>query len=140
MSPPLKQIAALPIVETAEGPLVLLITTRGRGRWSIPKGWPKPGLADADLAAREAAEEAGVEGEIGGEPLGMFGYTKRLHLFSWVKCNVHVYPLRVRWQRLEWPEKAARKTLWVSPEKAASLVAEAELAAILRGLSQARAA
>lgn len=140
MGSPLKQIAALPIVETAEGPLVLLITTRGRGRWTIPKGWPKQGLADAELAAQEAAEEAGVEGEVGSQPLGVFGYTKRLHLFSWVKCEVEVYPLQVRCQRLEWPEKTARKTLWVPPEKAASLVAEAELAAILRGFSQAQAA
>lgn len=140
MSTPLKQIAALPIVETAEGPLVLLITTRGRGRWTIPKGWPKPGLNDAELAAREAAEEAGVEGDVGSLPLGMFAYTKRLHLFSWVKCSVDVYPLHVRCQRLEWPEKAARKSLWLPPERAASLVAEAELAAVLRDFFRARAA
>lgn len=140
MNPPLKQIAALPMVETAEGPLVLLITTRGRGRWTIPKGWPKPGLADAALAAREAAEEAGVEGEIGSLPVGVYGYTKRLHLFSWVKCSVDVYALHVRCQQLEWPEKAARKTLWTSPESAASLVAEDELAAILRDFFRARAA
>jgi hypothetical protein len=50
MALPLKQVAALPIVETARGPLVLLITTRERGRWTIPRGWPKPGLTDADLA------------------------------------------------------------------------------------------
>ena len=36
MSEPLKQVAALPVVETEDGPLVLLITTRGRGRWTIP--------------------------------------------------------------------------------------------------------
>src|SRR5665811_179624 len=54
MKPPLKQIAALPIVETAGGPLVLLITTRGRGRWTIPRGWPKPEMTDAELAAQEA--------------------------------------------------------------------------------------
>ena len=69
MNPPLKQIAALPVVETADGPLVLLITTRARGRWTIPRGWPKPGVPDAQLAAREAFEEAGVEGEIGADPV-----------------------------------------------------------------------
>ena len=65
MSEPLKQIAALPIVETPDGPLVLLITTRGRGRWTIPRGWPKPGTADNEMAAKEAADEAGVDGKIG---------------------------------------------------------------------------
>lgn len=140
MSEPLKQIAALPVVETAEGPLVLLITTRGRGRWSIPKGWPKPGLSDAELAVREAAEEAGVEGEADPQPIGAFGYTKRLHLFSWAKCQVEVYLLHARCQQLDWPEKAARKTRWVMPEEAASLVAEPELAAILRDFCRPKAA
>jgi len=131
MKSPLKQVAALPIVETDGGPLVLLITTRGRGRWTIPRGWPKPNLADAALAAREAVEEAGVEGDIESERLGSFDYTKRLHLFSWAKCRVDVFVLRVRCQQLDWPEKAARKTLWVSPEEAASLVADDELSALL---------
>jgi 8-oxo-dGTP pyrophosphatase MutT (NUDIX family) len=50
--------------------MVLLITTRGRGRWTIPKGWPEKGLRDRDLAAKEAVEEAGVEGEVGSKPVG----------------------------------------------------------------------
>ena len=114
MSQPLKQIAALPVVETASGPLVLLITTRGRGRWTIPKGWPKPGVTDSELAAQEAFEEAGVEGDISPEPIGSFLYTKRFHLFSWAKCSVDVYALRIRCQVLDWPEKPARKAMWVA--------------------------
>ena len=140
MKPPLKQVAALPIVEMAGGPLVLLITTRGRGNWTIPKGWPKAGLPDPELAAREAAEEAGVEGDIAPQPVGSFLYTKRLHLFSWVKCLVDVYALRVRCQRLDWPEKAARKTTWVTPEEAAALVHETELASVLRNFGRQEAA
>jgi 8-oxo-dGTP pyrophosphatase MutT (NUDIX family) len=140
MALPLKQVAALPIVETARGPLVLLITTRERGRWTIPRGWPRPGLTDADLAAQEAAEEAGVEGEVASAPLGSYRYTKRLHSFSWVKCSVDVYTLHVRWQNLDWPEKAARKTRWITPDEAASLVADTELAAILRDFFHRKAA
>jgi ADP-ribose pyrophosphatase YjhB (NUDIX family) len=140
MTPPLKQVAALPVVETKEGLLVLLVTTRGRGRWTIPKGWPKSGIADSDMAAQEAAEEAGVEGEVDARPLGTFGYTKRLHLFSWTNCIVDVYLLRARCQRLDWPEKSARRVLWVAREEAASLVADAELAAVLRELSRQKAA
>lgn len=132
MKQPLKQVAALPIVETADGPLVLLITTRRRGRWTIPKGWPKPGLADSALAAKEASEEAGVEGDVGAAPIGSFLYTKRLHLFSWAKCSVDVYPLHVRCQALDWPEKQARRLRWVAPAEAASMVGEAQLAAVLR--------
>jgi 8-oxo-dGTP pyrophosphatase MutT (NUDIX family) len=132
MAQPLKQVAALPFVETEQGQLVLLVTTRGRGQWTIPKGWPKPGLADSELAAREAFEEAGVEGEIAPEPVGAFGYTKRLHLFSWTKCSVDVYALKVRWQVLDWPERQARQLKWVGAEEAASMVREAQLAGVLR--------
>ncbi len=132
MKPPLKQVAALPFVETADGPLVLLITTRGRGHWTIPKGWPKAGMEDAALAAREAREEAGLEGDISPAPIGSFLYTKRLHLFSWAKCSVDVYTLKARCQALDWPEKQARKAMWIEAANAASMVREPQLAAVLR--------
>lgn len=135
MTSPLKQVAALPFVETASGPLVLLVTTRGRGRWSIPKGWPKARLSDAELAALEAFEEAGVEGDIGARPIGSYLYTKRLHLLSWTKCSVDVYTLEVRSQALDWPEKGSRKLQWTAPGEAASLVGEAQLAEVLRGFA-----
>jgi 8-oxo-dGTP pyrophosphatase MutT (NUDIX family) len=128
----LKQVGALPYVETQEGPLVLLITTRGLGRWTVPKGWPKPGLPDFEMAAREAFEEAGVSGEVSSRPIGNFLYTKRLHLFSWARCNVDLYLLRTRCQHLTWPEKESRKAMWVEPRKAAARVRESQLARVLR--------
>lgn len=127
----MKQVAALPYVETDTGGLVLLITTRRLGRWTIPKGWPKPDLSDAEMAAREAFEEAGVRGEIGARPIGNFLYTKRLHMFSWVRCSVDIYLLRTNCQHLSWPEKASRRTMWVAPCKAASMVRESQLAGLL---------
>ncbi len=140
MSRLLKQIAALPMVGIEGETHILLITTRGRGRWTIPKGWPKSGMADVDMAAKEAAQEAGVEGYIGAQPLGCFGYTKHLHLFFWARCHVEVYPLYVRVNRVQWREKAARKMCWAAPDEAASLVADTELASLLRSLFRSKAA
>ena len=128
----LKQVAALPYVETESGLLVLLITTRGLGRWTIPKGWPNALISDADLAARDAFEEAGITGKIGTLPIGNFRSTKRLHLFSWVRCNVEVYPLHAICQHLIWPEKESRKSIWIEPAKAAARVSEPQLAGVLR--------
>lgn len=130
----LKQVGALPFVETEGGLLVLLITTRGLGRWTIPKGWPKPGLSDAEMAAREAFEEAGVAGEIGQRPIAEFRYTKRLHMFSWARCTVAIYALRARCQHLAWPEQDVRRSLWISPYQAAAKVKEAQLAKVLRAV------
>lgn len=135
---PLKQIGALPYVDTEASSLVLLITTRGRGRWAIPKGWPKPGLSSAELAAQEAFEEAGVSGEVSRQPMSSFIYTKRLHLFSWTRCRVDVYLLKVDCQHLSWPEKTSRRLMWVEPSKAATLVRESQLAKILREFDHSR--
>lgn len=140
MSEPLKQIAALPVVETPEGPRVLLITTRGRGRWTIPRGWPSQGVSDSEMAAMEAAEEAGVAGKIDKTPIGSYTYTKRLHFYSWAKCVVDVYRLSVRTHRLDWQEKDARMVRWVTPDEAASLVADDGLASLLRSIFHLKAA
>jgi 8-oxo-dGTP pyrophosphatase MutT (NUDIX family) len=42
----------------------LLVRTRGGGRWTFPKGSAEPGLTQAQAAALEAFEEAGVHGRI----------------------------------------------------------------------------
>lgn len=125
----MRQVAALPMVETKEGPLVLLITTRGRGRWTIPKGWPEKGLSDPNLAAKEGFEEAGVEAEVSTKPVGRFGYIKQFDFFSWAACAVEVYPLRVRVHRTQWREKGMRKMRWASPKDAAALVTEEPVSA-----------
>jgi 8-oxo-dGTP pyrophosphatase MutT (NUDIX family) len=44
---------------------ILLITTRKKGRWSVPKGWPIKRSSPQQTAATEAYEEAGVRGAIG---------------------------------------------------------------------------
>ncbi|HLL59899.1 MAG TPA: NUDIX domain-containing protein, partial [Allosphingosinicella sp.] len=55
------QVAALPYRRGADGSVeVLLVTTRGTGRWMVPKGWPMRGKSHAEAAAQEAFEEAGV--------------------------------------------------------------------------------
>jgi 8-oxo-dGTP pyrophosphatase MutT (NUDIX family) len=129
---PLKQCAALPVIEVDGELQVLLITTRGRGSWTIPKGWPKRKLPDPDLAAKEAFEEAGVAGEIGRQPVGSYLYTKRLHWFSWVRCRVTVYALHVDRQFLDWPERSSRRAVWIDRKEAAGLVRDKNLAALLR--------
>jgi ADP-ribose pyrophosphatase YjhB (NUDIX family) len=124
-------------VEVSSGRLILLVTTRGRGHWTIPKGWPKAKLSEAAQAAREAYEEAGVEGEIGETPVGTFDYVKRLHFFAWIRCRVTVYPLQVDRQLIDWPERASRKLVWAAPLEAASLVKASQLKALLRAFGDA---
>jgi 8-oxo-dGTP pyrophosphatase MutT (NUDIX family) len=68
----LRQFGALPFLIIEQRELrVLLVTTRGRREWVIPKGWPIRDLSAAATAAREAYEEAGLVGSVvGAEPFG----------------------------------------------------------------------
>lgn len=114
---------------------VLLITSRDTGRWVLPKGWPIKGLTPSEAAAREAFEEAGVEGRVGAEPLGLFSYTKTFAAKEGIPVIVSVFPLAVRRLVEDFPEKGQRQLEWFSPKKAAGKVAEPDLAAILEAFT-----
>jgi 8-oxo-dGTP pyrophosphatase MutT (NUDIX family) len=127
-----QQFGALPYRWSRNGSLeVLLVTTRGRKRWIIPKGWPVPGLQPHKSAAREAFEEAGLVGYLDPKAVGSFRYNKRLGPGRQVRCTVEVFPLHVDHQRPHWLEKGERETRWLSVKKAANLVSEPDLKKIL---------
>ena len=129
-----RQYAALPVRLTADGqPQILLVTSRGSQRWIIPKGWPMRKRSPSQAAAREAYEEAGLEGEIETErPIGSYRYAKRLGNGNTTQVEVSIFILRVTRQLEAWPEQAERQTCWFDPVAAAEKVEEPELAAILR--------
>jgi 8-oxo-dGTP pyrophosphatase MutT (NUDIX family) len=124
----------LPFLITAEGQVrVLLVTTRGRQGWIIPKGWPIRRLSAAATAAREAYEEAGLIGTVIGDgPLGSFLYEKRGERRR-ATFEVSVFLFAVERQLRKWPEKSQRTTRWLAPEEASLLVAPSGLADMLRG-------
>ena len=125
-----KQFAALPYVQTEEGPRVLLLTSRETKRWVVPKGWPIRGLKPHEVAEREALEEAGIRGLVSEESIGTYSYRKRLHYFSSITCEVEVFALLVAEQKLHWRERAQRQLVWLEPAEAALRVQEPELAQI----------
>ena len=131
------QIGALPWRRRDGALEVLLVTSRETRRWVAPKGWPMPYKSDAEAAATEAWEEAGVKGLIGPVPIGGYSYSKRLKDGSERPCRVKVYPLEVTVDRDDWPEAAQRDRRWMSPAEAADLVAEPELARLLRAFDPA---
>jgi 8-oxo-dGTP pyrophosphatase MutT (NUDIX family) len=130
--PPSLQVGAICWRLSGKGLRILLITSRDTGRWVIPKGWPMKKRADWDAAAREAWEEAGVQGAIGQQSIGLYTYRKMLPGGAYIPCAVRVYPLEVQSMRREYPETAQRSSKWFSPRKASRLVDEPELAALLR--------
>jgi len=131
------QYGALPYrVGNGSHPEFMLVTSRETRRWIIPKGWPKKGKSPRRSAAREAFEEAGVIGAIGKRAVGSFSYEKRLRNGAVVTCEVRVFPLQVKRQDKEWPEKEERKVKWLSAARAAEKVGEPRLGEIIRRLAR----
>lgn len=128
---PTVQYAALPWRRTNDDLQILLVRTLNTGRWIVPKGWPLPGLAPAECAAQEAAEEAGVAGDICSRPLGTFGYEKRRKSGEALHCRVEVFAMEVQSRRRNWPEKSVRQARWCSAQDALALVSEPGLRRII---------
>ena len=114
---------------------MLLITSRRRGRWILPKGWPMSGLSLAGAAAREAEEEAGVAGEILAEPIGSYDYKKETQRGYKVQCRVFVYPLLVLHHSVAWNERTERTLRWLPLAEAARLVDDRGLRNLLGKLA-----
>lgn len=115
---------------------VLLITSRDTGRWVIPKGWPMHDLTPEVSAAREAWEEAGVEGRPDPHCLGLYSYDKGIGPErNPLPCVVAVYGLRVAQLADRFPERKQRRRKWFRPDEAARKVDEPELQALLASLA-----
>lgn len=130
-----EQIAALPIRFEKDGTIrVLMVTSRGTGRWVMPKGWTMDGKKPWRAAEIEALEEAGAVGEIGTEPLGDYGYLKKLDEGTSIPVQVRLYPMIVERLKKRWKERHERQRRWFTLKGAAKRVNEPELRALLLSL------
>jgi 8-oxo-dGTP pyrophosphatase MutT (NUDIX family) len=124
--PPMRQAGAIPYAIVEGRVVFLLITTRRTGRWIFPKGAPIEGFAPWQVAAHEALEEAGVEGEVETTPIGIYRTLKAG--IRPMPIEVEMYPLRVIRQVDDWPEKGKRHRHWVILPEARRLLSERKLA------------
>ncbi|MDR6635428.1 8-oxo-dGTP pyrophosphatase MutT (NUDIX family) [Phyllobacterium sp. 1468] len=121
------QVAALPYRIGDGGQVeILLVTTRRTKRYIFPKGWRMKGRSDAEAAAQEAQEEAGVLGTISKHPIGQYFYWKELSRMS-IQIRVSVYTLAVVEQLWQWPEQDERTRIWVHPDRAAVMISDRAL-------------
>jgi len=92
---------------------ILLITSRKKKKWIIPKGVIEPYMTPQESAAQEAYEEAGLFGKVLPEPVGEY------EVIKWGGvCTVTIYPMQVEKEYKKWMESDFRKRKWMSGEKA----------------------
>ena len=134
------QFAALCYRVVKDKVQVLVISSRGTGRWIVPKGWPMDGKTPAETALQEAWEEAGVIGKVVSAPLGLYSYQKVQEHAPDFPCIAVVYAVKVKSLSKDFPEAGERRVKWVGRKKAAKLVDESELSQILRDFDPRKAA
>ena len=113
----------------------MLVTSRETGRWVLPKGWAEKRLTGAQVATKEAFEEAGILGETQPEPIGAYRYVERMPKGRAVECTVKVFPLKVVALLDTWPEVRQRRREWFTLEEAATQVEEGKLMTMLLHLA-----
>ena len=129
------QFAALCHRRRAGRTEVLLVTSRGTGRWIAPKGWPVAGLTPAETALQEAWEEAGVRAVLASDrPIGSYVYDKITKRGLPVSVETLVFSVEVQALEDDFPETGQRQRRWVDPDEAAGMVAEPGLKQILLDL------
>lgn len=113
-------------------PEILVVMSSKRKHWVLPKGISEPSLTLQASAAKEALEEAGVEGDVSDKPIGSYTYEK------WgAECTVQVYPMRVSRELSEdeWEERH-RGREWLSPKQAVKRVKQPELKSMIQSLAK----
>jgi 8-oxo-dGTP pyrophosphatase MutT (NUDIX family) len=107
-------VAAVPVRPHAGGGVeFLLVRTSNGERWTFPKGGCERGETLAEAAGREAIEEAGAIGRVGGAPIAEYGYGGDV---------VAAFLLEV--EETAAPEEPARDPTWFGLEAALGRLSE----------------
>ncbi|MDR2858579.1 MAG: DUF47 family protein [Novosphingobium sp.] len=114
---------------------ILLITSRGTGRWVIPKGNISGKIPPHAAAAIEAEEEAGIAGSVCPLPLGSYRYRKRRSNGASLMVDVDVFPLAVTQEHDSWKEQSQRERRWFTLHEAADAVDETDLRDLIRSFA-----
>ncbi len=125
------QSAVIPYRLTDGEVEIMIILSSKKKHWVVPKGIKEPGMTLQESAAKEAREEAGVEGVVGNAALGTYVYEK------WgAATTCHVYPMEVVRELgcQEWQENHRQRT-WVTPQQAATQLRQPQLGPMVEALA-----
>lgn len=113
-----RYVAAVPYRVRGGRVEILLVTSRGKRDWIVPKGRVRSGEPPTEAARREAAEEAGLLGYVTPTPMGTCGAGGRK------APPIEVYRMEVVEVLDRWPEADLRERRWWSAREAVICVRE----------------
>lgn len=123
----------LRVSEQGDGFELLLVASSRTGQWGLPKGHVEPGETSWQTAAREAHEEAGIEGRVTLGPCGAYSYRKPNRTAQY---RVNVHSLMVSGISQDYAERGMRLCQWVPLAQADAHVSNPDLVAILKDAYQ----
>jgi phosphohistidine phosphatase len=121
------QSAVLPIKRENSEYYILLITSRNKNKWVIPKGIIEEHLTPRQSAEKEAFEEAGIKGKTDKNSIGNYKYAKWGGI-----CEVEVFPFTVISIADKWPEMDFRKRKWFPAKKALKKINNVQLELLIK--------
>jgi 8-oxo-dGTP pyrophosphatase MutT (NUDIX family) len=126
-----RQSAVIPYLAEDGNTQIVLVTTRKKKKWTLPKGIVEPDLTPEESALQEAYEEAGIEGAIQGGIFDTFQYNK------WGgTCFVQVFLMKITQWHESWPEDHYRSRETFSPDKALQVIGRKEMQPVLKKFNE----
>jgi 8-oxo-dGTP pyrophosphatase MutT (NUDIX family) len=127
------QCAAIPYRTTEAGNLeILLVTSRGKGNWILPKGNVKPGKSAAISAQEEAYEEAGAHGIVDQALVARYDLPDLPRSAGTVGDQMQIFSMEVVRVAPIWPEMFQRRRRWASLQDAMDTIKGAHFREALR--------
>lgn len=134
-----QQSAAIPYRVSDAGRIeVLLVTSRSRHRWILPKGRVPLDMRPQFSAAREALEEGGVIGVASRVPVADYQQEKVQRDGSTSTVYVRAYAVAVSSVLNVWPEMHLRKRCWMPLKQAIRKVDDRRVRRVLKAFKEQR--
>lgn len=123
----IRQAAAIPYRIIEDKIEILIVSSRSKKKWIIPKGIIEVKHSAELTALKETEEEAGVSGKIFGECIGTYKYEKWDGI-----CIVKVFLLIITEVFEKWEEMEFRERKWVKSKEAIKIVRPKKLAKLIK--------
>ena len=122
-----QQSAVIPYRFVDGTPFLILVSSRKKKHWIIPKGIIESDLTPLESAVKEAFEEGGIIGECDKSFVGEYKHKKWGGI-----CTVQVYSMQVTNLLTDWPEADIRERIIIPFSDYEKFIKRKELGSVIK--------